>query len=411
MIMYNNKKVLDVYKGTTRMAKMYKGTDLVYDKLLPNEYLQLDYIETDGACWIEIPVVPDANTEFEATASNIITQACQLMVTQASKTNNYFVMGKATATQKIMGRVGNTYVTSTIDGIDKFTAKLSRSSFYVNGTKIGDFSSQTITGLGNVDIFRGNYAGSIYYTGAGTRVHEAIIRKNGTEVFHGIPAENSSHVLGLYDLISHTFLTNKGTGTLISGLPLEYTKIDWMKNSSSTRIKTTITPAVDDIEIELRCKAVTESWYMFQSRASSSATAFGISGAKSGASISFSWGTNTAISDITRTAGHILTLKATAKNGSKTLYVKDETSGTEDTKTNTYTIASYPSSPFYLWGNYSQYVSANANVYYLRFKVGGNVVLEYLPAMKNNVAGFYNRITRNFITTPTAGSMTGGNDS
>ena len=468
MIIKNNKNIGTIYKGLTEIASIYKGTTLFYenyvdkvvsgtnaitlnkakadsleylklfgdckqkDSLLPDTYRRLDYIETDGNCWIEIPIVPDANTELEATASHIITVACQLMITQATQSNEYFMIGKATATQKVVGRWKDQTLTSSIDGVDKFTAIANSSAFYVNGTKVGDFTSSTPVGMGKVDIFRGKYVNNIYYTGAGARLHDAIIRKSGSEVFHGIPAINSSNVIGLYDIVTDTFLTNKGSGSLIagplitplwcnngkisicrqSGLPLTgYTKLNYVKNSSSTRIKTNIIPTVDDIEIELRCRAVTSSWYMFQSRASSSATAYGLAGASSGSTINFSWGGTSIGSDIKRTAGHMLSLKATAKNGYMTLYVKDETSNTESFKTKTYSPASYPSSSFYLWGNYAQYLGANANVYYLKFKVGGVTVLEYIPAKNSNdVAGFYDRATNTFISTPTAGTMTGGSE-
>jgi len=433
----NNSIALNKAKANTlEYLKLYGGCKQKNSEL-PVSYTKIDYIETDGNCWIEIPIVPDENTEFEVTASHITSPACQLMITQQSISNNYFNIGKATATQKVISRCGSQTLTSTIDGVDKFTAIANRSSFYVNGTKVGDFTAETINGLGYVDIFRGVYAANIYYTAAEARVHEVIIRNSGTEVFHGYPAKNSANTIGLYDTVSGTFLTNKGSGALIagadiapsptyimpiycnngelsicreSGLPIYgYTKLDYVKNSSSTRIKTNIIPTVDDIEIELRCRAVTDSWYMFQSRASSSATTYGLAGSKSGNTINFSWGGTSVGTDFARTAGHILTIKATAKNGYMTLYVKDETSNVESFKTKTYSPSSYPSSSFYLWGNYSQYLGANANIYYLKFKVGGVTMCEYIPAKDgNDVAGFYDRATNTFIGTPTAGTMTGG---
>ncbi len=41
-------------------------------------------------------------------------------------------------------------------------------------------------------------------------------------IFNGIPAKNSSNVLGLYDTVSETFLTNAGTGTFIAGPDVLY---------------------------------------------------------------------------------------------------------------------------------------------------------------------------------------------
>lgn len=191
------------------------GTFIPGPIVLPHEYTKLSYVETDGACWIELNVVPDANTEFEITASNIIATSSQIMNAQADISNNYFVIGKASATQKIIGRIVNETLASSIDGVDQFTARLNPSSFYVNGTKVGDFTQTGLAGLGNVDLFRGKYTANIYYAPAGLRVHEVIIRKSGAEVLHGFPVKNTANELGIYDVVNGVFYTNKGTGSLI----------------------------------------------------------------------------------------------------------------------------------------------------------------------------------------------------
>lgn len=249
---------------------------------------------------------------------------------------------------------------------------------------------------------------------------------------------DSDNAIGMYDTVNDTFKISEGTDNFTagveivptpsnpisiwcnngvlksrskSGLPVGYLKLNYISNASNTRIKVNVMPIVDDIEIELKCRLRDGSWYMFQSRASTQASMYGLGGAQATSSINFTWAGKSLQSSITRTTGNIATIKATAKDGVATLYVKDETAGVEDTKTDTYTTppANYPSTSFYLWGNYSQYIGANANVYYLKFKVGGETVLEYIPAKDSNgVEGFYDTVTSNFIDTPTTGSMSGG---
>ena len=49
------------------------------------------------------------------------------------------------------------------------------------------------------------------------KVYNFSIYKNNTLVFNGIPAKNSSNILGMYDTVTDTFFTNAGTGEFIAG--------------------------------------------------------------------------------------------------------------------------------------------------------------------------------------------------
>ena len=56
-------------------------------------------------------------------------------------------------------------------------------------------------------------------------------------IFNGVPAKNSSNVLGLYDLVSDTFLTNAGAGTFIAGPDVLYGQLGGVDVAKSTGIE------------------------------------------------------------------------------------------------------------------------------------------------------------------------------
>ena len=196
-------------------------------------------------------------------------------------------------------------------------------------------------------------------------------------------------------------------GTEQRNLPSGYTQMVSVANMASTLLDTGLLPTVDDIEFEIRVKPSTGSWYIFQSRPVGG-NITGISGSSSGQTITFSWSGTALTSSITRDTSHIFYVKGTAKNGVITLYVKDETAGTEDTQTGSYTFSA-PTSNFYLWGNEKgDKVAANNWVYYARMKVGGQTVMDYVPCMNgSNVLGFYDKATQEFKTkTSSTGGLT-----
>jgi hypothetical protein len=190
---------------------------------LPLDYTLLDYIETDGASWFATGINVDATTELEITASDITSPGSQLMVARTISTGKYFRIAKATATQRLVGSVGPETITdSNNNGINKFTAKVNISGFYVDGTLIGNFADTTpdLSEITEVDIFKGTYGSNTYYAYAGSKLHRAIIRKNNIAVIDLIPCKNASNAIGMYDLVSGQFFTNAGTGTFTAGDPV-----------------------------------------------------------------------------------------------------------------------------------------------------------------------------------------------
>ena len=96
---------------------------------------------------------------------------------------------------------------------------------YLNNTLVEDFSATNYPGFNNSELRIFNLSdattcnlGSTVYQTQNMRIYYYRVYMDGNLVFNGIPARrDSDNVVGLYDSVSNTFLTNSGTGTLIAG--------------------------------------------------------------------------------------------------------------------------------------------------------------------------------------------------
>ena len=193
-------------------------------------------------------------------------------------------------------------------------------------------------------------------------------------------------------------------------LPAGYIEVETGTNAASTYINTGILDDVDDIEIELRAAPKGGSWYILQSRSGSSGPIYGISGANSGDKISFGAGSVKSVtSTITRETNHVVYIRGYHRNGTISMYVKDETTGEEDTQTDTYDTNNFVSSTtnFGIFGNGSNYLSSGHVIYRARIWKSGVLVADYIPVTNNTTTGFYDMVSQT-IKLPSSGSVVAG---
>ncbi len=199
-------------------------------------------------------------------------------------------------------------------------------------------------------------------------------------------------------------------GWKVRGLPDGYTRVNGITNSGNVRIDTNITDDVDDMEYELRVKPSLGSWYIFQSRQVAGGALYGFAGNNSGSTINANNGGSSFVSVMTRNTEHVYYLKFIHKNGARTLYVKDETTGAEDTQAGTYTGYTPATAQIRLFCNgASQCVSGANTVYMARLKKNGVLVRNFIPAKNSsNVVGMYDTVSKTFFTNAGSGSFTAG---
>ena len=191
----------------------------------------------------------------------------------------------------------------------------------------------------------------------------------------------------------------------ISPVPI-YTRVAGIANiAADTRINLGVTlPAEWEIELVTRPKL--GSFYICQSREADSRIT-GVSGSQTGSKINTSCFGVQIDSAIARELNNRYFIRATARAGTLTLYVKNLTTNIEDTKTGRYTIDSLPQAPLCIFGNTkSNFIDADTVLEYAKITLGNTLAFNLLPVLDtNNAACFYNKITRQFIY-PEVGAVT-----
>lgn len=188
----------------------------------------------------------------------------------------------------------------------------------------------------------------------------------------------------------------------------EYELLDYVYNSTDTGVDTGILPKVDDVEFEIRYRENSSSTAGYctlfgcQGGGSTMAYTYGLSESSSTSNkfrLSYRSSSNRLTSAIDRVKGHTYTVVGTLKNGNATLYVFDETTGESDVQTGTYSYVEPSYNIKLLRRDYGPTYYKEVRIYRATLRVGGKVVLDYLPVKRklDNVVGFLNSVTGTFI--------------
>ena len=188
-------------------------------------------------------------------------------------------------------------------------------------------------------------------------------------------------------------------------------------NNQSTRIDTGIAAYNDDVEFHIRFKQTQNGIYMR------------LFGADTGGSLRYRLGfvalttggitlccrstTGALTSAITRTKDHVYTLVGKLKDGSISLYVKDETDGTSDYQEGAYDVDTgyAPEIRLFYLSNQNAYQASGTHVYGAKLKVKGKTVMNYVPAKRkaDDEVGFVDTVTGTFKGAATGTWNAGGN--
>lgn len=192
-------------------------------------------------------------------------------------------------------------------------------------------------------------------------------------------------------------------------LPEGYEKAEYIENilNASGASKTGIDTGIifnGDIELNLKVyvpkTSTSVSFNMFY--AYSNGFDYGINGTSS--VIMAKANASKLTSSILRKKGNIYEIKMSAIDGVMKLHVKNVDTGEEDTKEVTYD-GSFDSgtSTIHLFGlntgsSANGYALEGHRVYYAKIVKNGEVVMNYIPATKDGVPGFYDSVSGEFVT-------------
>lgn len=191
--------------------------------ILPQGYIQLEYIESTGTQYINTGYAlignrDDIELDFylsDNTVRNNIVGARNATTSQVYTVNTMsngkwrFGWKNSSITYDVQATIGRHIVKVEHDG----------GIFKVDGVVVGQEGNSSITTpvKGGVLAIRSSQGVGVYYSYC--KVYEYKMWRDGVLKVHLIPAmRNSDSVVGMYDIINDRFLTNSGTGTFGYGL-------------------------------------------------------------------------------------------------------------------------------------------------------------------------------------------------
>lgn len=189
---------------------------------LPAGYTELAYIETDGNSYIDTGYTLASNTdevEMDCYVGTVTTSSLiRIFGARSNTSSRVYAVDSNNGNWRLGYNGGSTAYSAITTGRHVVKTVLSDKMYlYVDGSSVGSKNIASATTAYNCAVFAVR-ASSLYYSDAGVRCYEFKLKRSGSLLRHLIPAmRDSDSVVGMYDLVSDTFLTNAGTGTFNYG--------------------------------------------------------------------------------------------------------------------------------------------------------------------------------------------------
>lgn len=201
----------------TVVVTVCKGVDFP-PKKLPDGYDELEYIESSGTQWIDTGIVPFDGIKAKLDIEFGTGSHTNSKVFGVGGDNGWGTYFASSSMWDNYNDDTNTTVSGTYEGTlsivkDGNTTKITGSAFADKTiTRTNTLPSQTLP------IYLFNKNGSSRQLGIFKCYGLSISDADDVPLFNGIPAKRlSDGVVGMYDIVSDTFLTNQGSGEFIGG--------------------------------------------------------------------------------------------------------------------------------------------------------------------------------------------------
>ena len=205
----DDKSIKELSKDTEWIFQAVAGVE---ESQLPSGYTQLEYIESNGAQYIDTGLKPTQDYSMTIKCQSTGTSNNTYAACDTNWQNTGFFIGVS------VFEFGNaSTMTAQNYGENPIVLTLDKTGGYKDGVKVwNNTSTNTFQTVSNLTLFALNRNGTIreYLTG---KIYYCTISNNGTLVRNFIPCKNSDGVIGMYDTIGAQFYQNSGTGTFTAG--------------------------------------------------------------------------------------------------------------------------------------------------------------------------------------------------
>lgn len=192
------------------------------DTLLPNEYQQVEYIESTGTQYISTGIRGNGDLTMKVTMAGNANQWWGFGSRVNDATNAYFYAnggtgyeyGKAYVNYNVSWDIAND---GRLNDGNFHTYSIDGGVFLIDSDVLYSFAASSFVSSLNTYLFAFNSNGTVgrFYS---CKVREAEFLTDGVYIGHAFPCyRKSDNVAGMYDIVRDVFLTNAGTGNFIVG--------------------------------------------------------------------------------------------------------------------------------------------------------------------------------------------------
>lgn len=195
-------------------VKLFGGTE---QRNLPTGYTQVEFLQSSGTQYIDTGIVPKTT----------LSAKIKYNVLQLTSQNNIAIFGSISSQVGMFAGVASEqpqyYINSGAASLPDipFAINTIREEEYINNAMIRSGVTYTTNPINENNISMilfGRNTGTEATRIGGLRIYYFTLYDNGILIQNLIPARrNSDSVLGMYDTVTDTFLTNAGTGTFTAG--------------------------------------------------------------------------------------------------------------------------------------------------------------------------------------------------
>jgi len=211
----------------TRTGYTFAGWEVI--AAVPTEYTRLEYLESTGTQYINTGVKLTSNDiiyEWNAKDNDYNSVETTLFGAQLEAGGPYagiLYMRENHERSSYIGQTMRVYMGyNSNDGAFhswKWYINSDNTSYLIkDGVKLSTVSwTNPLYKSGTIALYANHYGNSFSQLSSAAFKYFKIT-DNGNVVFHGIPVRrNSDNVLGIWDMVNKTFLTNQGTGNFVAG--------------------------------------------------------------------------------------------------------------------------------------------------------------------------------------------------
>lgn len=190
------------------------------ETILPSEYTQVDYLQSNGNQYIDIGIKPSATISTKAIFSVTDVNAERNYVYgtySGTGINRYQISYSSSFILIGYGSLSDRNRTTTVDN-NKHYLEEKNGQLTIDNVKVSSLSSTFDDGVLNIYLFACNSNGTVSNYSNGVKIYLFEVYNSDTLIRKLVPCyRNSDNVAGMYDLVNDEFYENNGTGVFTYG--------------------------------------------------------------------------------------------------------------------------------------------------------------------------------------------------